>query len=259
MLLPLLPTTNPPYRARVLLVGGGKEPQTPTTPANDECEMLDLGVPNPQWQKVASLARARVMPDVVLLPDGSVLATNGSASGFADNMAEPVFEAELYNPATNSWKTLATMRVPRLYHATALLLPDARVLTAGTDGTFNPEPYNLPNTRVEIFSPPYLFKGPRPEIVDAPLGVTYAQQFDVQVGPGHGASIASATFMRPGSTTHGVNMEQRAIGLNIMARSGDTLTLEAPAIATVAPPGYYMLFLLNSQGVPCVARFVHIE
>jgi hypothetical protein len=132
-------------------------------------------------------------------------------------------------------------------------------LTAGTDGTFNPEPFNLPNTRVEIFSPPYLFKGPRPAIIDAPAGVTYAQNFDVQCAPGQGAGIASATFMRPGSTTHGVNMDQRAVGLNIMARNGDTLTLEAPVIATVAPPGYYMLFLINQQGIPSIARFVHIE
>jgi hypothetical protein len=96
-------------------------------------------------------------------------------------------------------------------------------------------------------------------IDDAPAGVAYGQAFDVQCGPGQGASIASAVFMRPGSTTHGVNMDQRAVGLPITTRAGDTLTLEAPPLATIAPPGFYMLFLLNNQGVPSVAKFVHIE
>jgi hypothetical protein len=259
VMLPLLPNTNPPYRARVMMIGGGKEPLLITTPASAECEILDLGVANPAWQMTAPLAHARVMPDVVLLPDSTVLATNGSASGFADNMEEPVYETELYDPATDTWTTLATMRVPRLYHATALLLPDARVLTAGTDGTFNPEPFNIPNTRVEIFTPPYLFKGPRPVVENAPAGVAYGQAFAVRCGPGQGASIASAVFMRPGSTTHGVNMDQRAVGLTITARAGDTLTLEAPPLPGIAPPGFYMLFLLNNQGVPSVAKFVHLE
>ena len=131
------------------------------------------------------------------------------------------------------------------------------MLTAGTDGTFNPEPFNIPNTRVEVFSPPYLFKGPRPEITAAPAAVTYGQQFAVDCT--QTAGIASAVFMRPGSTTHGVNMDQRAVGLTIVSRAGNTLTLEAPALNTVAPPGFYMLFLLNNQGVPSVAKFVHIE
>jgi len=257
VLLPLHPDTTPPYRARVMLIGGGMEPLATTTPASAECEILDLGAANPAWQMVAPLAHGRVMPDTVLLPDGKVLATNGSASGFADNMAEPVFTAELYDPEANTWTTLADMRVPRLYHATALLLPDARVLTAGTDGTFNPEPFNIPNTRVEVFSPPYLFKGPRPEITVAPAAVTYGQQFTVDCT--QTAAISSVVFMRPGSTTHGVNMDQRAVGLTIVSRAGNTLTLEAPTLNTVAPPGFYMLFLLNDQGIPSVAKFVHVE
>jgi hypothetical protein len=140
-----------------------------------------------------------------------------------------------------------------------VLLPDARVLTAGTDGTFNPEPFNIPNTRVEIFAPPYLFKGPRPEIAAAPGSVGYGATFTVTTAANQGATIQSATFIRPGSTTHGVNMDQRYVGLQIVAKAGDTLTLQAPPLPTVAPPGYYMLFLVNDQGVPSVAPFVHLE
>jgi hypothetical protein len=259
VLLPLHPNTTPPYRARVMLIGGGNEPLGLDTPAANDCEILDLGEANPQWKAVASMAHPRVMPDPVLLPDGKVLATNGSASGHADNMVEPVFQAELYDPATDTWTALATMRVPRLYHAAAVLLPDARVLTAGTDGNFNPEPFNIPNTRVEIFSPPYLFKGPRPEIAGAPNTTDYGAIFTVTVSPNQGPSIASAAFIRPGSTTHGVNMDQRFVALEIVSVSGDVLTLRAPPAPTIAPPGYYMLFLVNQTGVPSVAEFVHIE
>jgi len=259
VLLPLMPNSTPPYRARVLLIGGGNEPELLMTPASAGCEILDLGEPNPQWRQVASMAQPRVMPDAVLLPDGTVFVTNGSASGFADNMIEPVFQAELYNPASNSWTQMATMRVPRLYHATALLLPDARVLTAGTDGTFNPEPFNIPNTRVEIFSPPYLFRGPRPEILNAPSNLTYGESFSVTTGAGQGQSIASASFIHPGATTHGVNMAQRCIGLEILGHAGDVLSLRAPLFPAVAPPGHYMLFLVDNQGVPSVARFTHIS
>ncbi len=258
VLLPLLPTTTPPYRARIMLIGGGNEPEVITNPAASDCEVLDLGEASPQWQAVASMAHPRVMPDAALLPDGTVFVTNGSASGFADNMVEPVYQAELYDPASDTWTPMATMRVPRLYHATALLLPDARVLTAGTDGTFNPEPFNLPNTRVEVFSPPYLFRGPRPEIADAPADLTYGDPFDVTTGAGQGATIASACLIHPSATTHGVNMSQRFAGMEILDRATDVLTLRAPLFPTVAPPGYYMLFLVNDQGVPSVARFLHI-
>ena len=195
------------------------------------------------------------MPDAVLLPDGKVLVMNGSSTGFADNGANPVFETEMYDPVANAWTQMASMTVPRLYHSTALLLPDGRVLTAGSDSMWNPGPFHVNQLRVELFSPPYLFAGPRPQLTAAPTQVTWGQNFDV--GSPQAASIDAVSFMRCGSATHSFNSDQRMVGLDIGARTANSLTLKAPPDGFVAPPGYYMLFLL-SNGVPSMARFVRL-
>jgi hypothetical protein len=154
------------------------------------------------------------------------------------------------------------MRVARLYHSTALLLPDARVLTAGRDHAWNEDPYKWPERRVEIFSPPYLENGnPRPVIQsvsnEKPV---YGQSFTVTLNSAVSASnIGSAVLMAPGSVTHGFDQGQRAVKLAINNKSGNTLTLTAPPNGRVAPPGYYMLFVVSNQGVPSVAKFVNVH
>ena len=259
VLLPLLPDASPPYRARVMLIGGAGVscpfPGLADTPATNTCELLDLGAPL-GWQHAAPMPHPRVMPDAVLLPDGTVLVVNGSSTGVADNGINPVLEADLYDPATDTWTTLGAMRVPRLYHSTALLLPDGRVLTAGKDEEFNPYPFNYPEYRIEVFSPPYLFKGPRPVIAAAPSAIGYAATFDVDT-PDAGA-ITAAALLAPGAVTHSFNMGQRHVGLQIVATGTGAVSLAAPPDPHVAPPGYYMLFLLNAAGVPSIASFVHL-
>ena len=148
------------------------------------------------------------------------------------------------------------MRVPRGYHATALLLPDARVLVVGKDGLFNQEPYNYPEHRVEIFGPPYLFRGPRPAITLAPPQVPYATAFDIDT-PDAGR-IASVALLRAGAATHSFNMDQRHVGLAINNRTANRLTVTSPPNSNVAPPGFYMLFIVDTVGVPSVGEFVRL-
>ncbi|HET7770109.1 MAG TPA: galactose oxidase-like domain-containing protein, partial [Chloroflexota bacterium] len=262
VLLPLLPGTSgasPAYNARVLLIGGAgvscPSPGNADSPATGTCEILDVGSGG-GWQPAATMPHARVMPDAVLLPDGTVLVTNGSSTGVADNGINPVLEADLYDPATDTWTTMAAMRVPRLYHSTALLLPDGRVLTAGKDEEFNPYPFNYPEYRIEVFSPPYLFKGPRPTITAAPGAIGYGATFEVETPDG--GTVAAACLMAPGAATHSFNMGQRHVGLTVAAAAGGSVWLVAPPDANVAPPGYYMLFLLSAAGVPSVGKFVQL-
>jgi hypothetical protein len=259
VLLPLLPDADPPYRARVMLIGGGGVPPSTQNAATDTCEILDLGRTSPQWRSAASMGRPRVMCDAVLLPDRTVLVVNGSAAGWAHDANQPVYDTEIFNPSTGAWTRVCSRRVPRLYHASALLLPDGRVLTAGSDETYNIEPFHKHELRIEIFSPPYLFRGARPEFAPggAPDGITYGSRFIVRTP--HGRSIGSAALLRPGTATHSMNMDQRYVGLRIASRSASRLTLEAPPNGNVAPPGYYMLFLVNKDGVPSVASFVKLE
>jgi hypothetical protein len=195
------------------------------------------------------------MPDAVLLPDGSVLVVNGSAKGHADAGASPVFDAELYDPIRDVWTRMCHMTVPRLYHATALLLPDGRVMTAGTDASWNPPPYNTGELRIEYFSPPYLFMGPRPSIIEAPDVIPYAARFEVRTPDAF--SVSSAVLIRCASVTHSVNTDQRFVAVRIPNRASGTITLESPPDGYVAPPGYYLLFLLR-DGVPSLARFIRL-
>jgi Domain of unknown function (DUF1929)/Glyoxal oxidase N-terminus/Kelch motif len=260
VLLPLEPDSTPAYRAKVLISGGsGERWPAPSTPATATVEALDLGTASPSWQSVAPMNFARLMHDTVLLPDGKVLAVGGSAIGRADDGSAPVLTPEVYSPSENTWTKLCPMRVPRGYHSIALLLPDARVLVAGKDGLFNAPPYQYPEQRVEIFSPPYLFAGTRPTITSAPTVIGYTQSFTVGVGTVPTSAIGRVALLRLGATTHGVNMDQRNVGVRIATRGATTLTLTAPPNGNVAPPGYYMLFLLTTNGVPSVSAIVRLQ
>jgi hypothetical protein len=259
VLLPLLPTSDPPYRARVLVVGGGgadPEQLNISTPANKTAEILDLGAAQPAWRFTAPMTAPRVMADAVLLPDGSVAVVGGSSTGRADLAITPVLPIELFDPVSERWTTLCPMQVPRSYHATALLLPDARVLAMGKDGLFNTEPYNYPEHRVEIFSPPYLFRGPRPAIMAAPQQLPYDTAFDIDTSDA--AQIGSVVLLRAGAATHSFNMDQRHVGLTINGRTSDRLTVTSPPNSNIAPRGFYMLFIVDTVGVPSVAQFVRL-
>jgi hypothetical protein len=257
VLLPLLHDSDPPYRARVLVIGGGGLPHGRTTPATNTCEILDVDDVVPEWKLTPPMSTARVMPDAVLLPDGTVLVMNGSSAGQADDAVNPVFQTEIYNPSTNTWKLMAETRIPRLYHATALLLPDGTVMTAGMDEEFNPDPFHYPEYRLEIFYPPYLYKGPRPIIQTAPNTIHYDVPFDVQCDSVD--AIHSAALLRCGTVTHSFNMDQRYLSLRIAARWASSVTIESAPNANIAPPGFYLLFVLTNQGVPSIGTFVQVS
>ena len=148
---------------------------------------------------------------------------------------------------------MASMHTPREYHGTALLLPDGRVLELGMGADFG----NVPNElSAEFFSPPYLFKGPRPTISQAPAQISYGQNFFV--GTPDAATITSAVLIRTGAVTHFFNMNARFVPVTFQQTAGG-LTITAPANGYQAPPGYYLLFLVNSNGVPSVAPFVQLQ
>jgi hypothetical protein len=181
---------------------------------------------------------------------------NGSQTGKADQGVNPVLQSEIYDPVADVWYPADHMRVPRLYHSTALLLPDGSVMTAGLDEAFNLPPFNYPEYRLEVYRPPYLFRGPRPQLQSAPETVTYGAQLTVSCSSAD--SIKSAALLRAGSCTHSFNPDQRYVGLAIAGRSGNSLILESPPDGNVAPPGFYLLFILNSDGVPSIAAQVKL-
>jgi hypothetical protein len=169
-----------------------------------------------------------------------------------NNWDPPVLETEKYDPVTDEWSTLDTAAVPRVYHSVALLLADGRVWAAGSDyGNGDHE------MRMEIYAPPYLFKGARPTITAAPAAVTVGSAFTVSTPDA--AEIATAALVRCGTATHAFGIDQRWLDLAITAATPGALTLTAPPDTRLAPPGYYMLFLLDGDGVPSVAKILRVQ
>src|SRR5437588_6470690 len=130
-----------------------------------------------------------------------------------------------------------------MYHSTALLLPDGRVMRGGKDGQFQRDPYKYFEHRLELFSPPYLFAGSRPEISSAPAAGGYGQAITIDC-PAAG-DIARVALIRAGAVTHNFHMDQRYSGRSITGTSATQVTVTLPPTSHIAPPGAYTLFLLD--------------
>ncbi len=253
---------------RVVMLGGsdsGAVAPGPgeSTPPLATAEVLDLDAPEDGWriEPALRLNRGRAHFNTVLLPDLAVF-TNGGGYGRRDDSlyADPVYEAELLEPG-RGWRTVGAEADARTYHSTSVLLPDGRVLSAGDDrdtaGAISADHLQPANRTAQLWSPPYLFRGPRPAVASAPAAVRYDAPFRVAVA-GEPAAVTRAVLMRPGAVTHAVDMSQQAIELPLSAQA-EGLTLRTPRNATVAPPGYYMLFVLDADGVPSVASWVRLD
>jgi len=192
---------------------------------------------------------ARYHVNAVLLPDRTVLASGGN--GQSENAPTAVLESEIYNPATNAWSLAAKAQVARMYHSIALLLPDGRVLAAGS----NPDRRD-DELRLEIFHPPYLFKGPRPFIESAPVEVLYGSTITIHTPQAQ--EIKWVELVRPMATTHSCETGQRVIDLPFEAGNFCHIRAQVTREQNIAPPGWYMLFLVNHAGVPSVAKWVHL-
>jgi hypothetical protein len=236
--------------SKVLYAGGGGRvcPAQPKRTA----EIIDLAAASPSWSLTGSMAVARRQLNLTILADGTVLAIGGSSRCGMSDEAGAVFAAEVWNPETEQWRTLASASVVRGYHSTAMLLPDGRVMATGNGdggGVTQQRSY-------EIFSPPYLFKGDRPSYDLANTAMRYGQPF--QISTGDAGSIRKVTIIRMPSTTHAFDTSQRLNTLSFVVE-GDGLTVTPPEAGRIAPPGPYMLFLINESGVPSVAQTVMLS
>jgi hypothetical protein len=240
------------YRPGVILKSGspGAPGRLPTAPSLATAYVLDMNQPSPAWRPIESMAFPRTYHTLTLLPDGNVLATGGSQTN--DPGSQPVFAAEIWDAQTETWSIMSSGQMARTYHETALLLPDARVLVAGSGGCCNaPDQLNA-----EIFSPPYLFRGPRPVITSAPANLSYGSLF--VVGTPDATSIQSVVLIRLGAATHQFDHNQRYVPLTFTPIANG-LSIQMSASANVAPPGDYMLFIVANDGVPSEAVFVNVE
>ena len=247
---------------KILYIGGGNDQITKIPSA--ACEVIDFGQTAAAWRPTNAMSKPRRQHNATLLPDGTVLVTGGTKGGGFDNgfndlsKGQPVHEAELWNPATGKWTPLAAEVEDRCYHSTALLLPDGRVLSAG-GGEYNPNGQPIQrkdvHTSAQIFNPPYLFRGARPSIEEAPDQADYGATLAVKFS---GAAPVRATVVKPGSVTHSMDANQRFVELGFNITGDQQAAVTLPGGPADCPPGFYMLFLLSLDGVPSIAHFVRI-
>jgi hypothetical protein len=263
----------PAQSQRVLVMGGGNiDTAKPGTRLTD---LIDLRAAKPRYVVGPLLPRGLILSNPanpksklvtepanegkmyvspVLLPNGQVLETGG---GLTDR-ANPVWGTSMYNPVTNSFTTMALEPhtvmngdlIWRGYHSQAFLLPDGRVMTIGNnpgDGSFD--------LHITVYSPPYLFHGARPQILTVAhqAGWHYGNQYNITVNQ----KIVSAELIRPAAVTHQSDPNQRFVALP-MSVHGNTVGLNLTSNPNIAPPGWYMLFVTNANGVPSVAKWVHV-
>lgn len=236
-----------PSLSRVLVAGG---PGNPNTPFNARtAEIIDMADATPAWRRIADMNSPRNNANCVILPDGKVLFCSG-IDGYKWTPNTPSLQAELFDPQDETWTAMASMTVARQYHSVSVLLPDARVLNTGSVSSGG----NL--LSMEVFSPPYLFRGPRPKISTCPTTLGYREKFSIESPDA--CRIDKACLIRATAVTHHTNTDQRYLPLQPMRHGHCELRMISPPNANLAPPGYYLLFLLDDCGVPSVGRLVHI-
>jgi hypothetical protein len=248
---------------KILYVGGGgytgwdtPDVRSPTPTAT--AEKIDLTETVKAWTTAGSMSQPRRHHTATVLPDGRVLVTGGVSGGGFNDVGSGVRAAEIWDPSTNDWTTLASNAVTRAYHSVSILMPDGTVLHGASGDA------NLPGTTTaypaqrshEIFRPPYLFKGARPEIAGAPANVGYGSTFDLTTAAA--SQVTAVRLVRLGSVTHAFDMGTMAISLDFTRGTG-TVSVMAPGSSRIAPPGYYQIFVLNRNGVPSEGRVVRVQ
>jgi plastocyanin len=236
----LLILRPPDYKPITYIVGGN----TPTT--QKTAEQIDLSVAAPAWTALPDLNVPR--PEqftATLLPDGRVFIAGG-VSGGADGGTCEIFDPR--NPGAG-WVQGPNMKFVRTYHSSFILLTDGSILAGG-----DPQVGGGP-TAHERFFPDY-FDLPRPAITNAPATINYGANFAINTPTP--PAITEVVLLRPGAVTHGYNMSQRGIECVIAGMGAGTLDVVAPPNANLAPPGWYLLFILDSNRVPSEGRWVRL-
>jgi Domain of unknown function (DUF1929)/Carbohydrate binding module (family 6) len=264
---------------KILLVGGNGGDGTNRFPSNSGV-IIDIRNDQPTYTSIPNMQFGRRHLSTTVLPTGDVLISGGSSGQSGHNKAPYPFEMEVYNVKTNTFKTVANLQRGRGYHSIALLLPDGRILIggggncAGCQTNVSADAPNGDQNNIEYYKPPYLFKpdgsGGQTEVTSRPVitnisrngsAVTidtdlgYNQDFQISTS---GKTIARVTMVKLGAVTHARNFDQNFNQLNF-TDDGSSLTVTTPNEPAWATPGHYMLFAIDTDGVPSVAKIIKLR
>ncbi|MEU0978303.1 radical copper oxidase GlxA [Streptomyces griseus] len=245
----------PAQDERFMVIGGGGVGESEK--ASEKSRLVDLQKKKPEFTDGASLAEGTRYPSASLLPDDSLLVTGGSGD-YRGRGGSDVLQARLYDAKTDTYKRVADPAVGRNYHSGSVLLPDGRVMIFGSDSLFSDKANTRPGVfeqRIEIYTPPYLYRDSRPELTAGPKQIERGGTglFTTQ----HASKITSAKLMRPSAVTHVTDTDQRTIALE-MEKSDDGITVTVPENRALVPAGWYMLFVTDDQGTPSEGMWVEV-
>ena len=241
------------YLPGKILYSGGASSVINTAPAQATTAVLDTTAGTPQWRQTSPMLSPRVYHTLTMLADGKVLAVGGGTTSDQHVITTGVLPTEIWDPASETWSAGAPIAAARNYHSTAVLMPDGRVLIAGGG---HPNALSDPGQESsQIYSPSYLFNGPRPTITSAPASTTYGST--ISVSTPDASSISAVNLVSLGTDTHQIDMNQHFVPLSFTAGAGG-LNVTMPASSAVAPPSHYMLFILSKQGTPSIASIISL-
>lgn len=247
----------PAQDQKVMILGGGGVGESKKSTARTA--VVDLTKDDPAFREGPDLPQGTRYLNSVIMPDDTVFTSNGSRD-YRGRSASNILKAQFYDPRTNAFRAAAAPKVGRNYHSEALLLPDGRVATFGSDPLFD----DRQNTklghfeqRMEIYTPPALHRdgARRPVLGDGPRRAGRGDR--VTFATGRPRRIAEARLMRPSAVTHSTDVEQRSIALDL-TRSRDSITVGIPRDSSLVPPGWYMLFVTDARGTPSEAKWIRV-
>jgi galactose oxidase len=247
-------------KGKIMITGGTPKEVNPGSLKT--AVMLDINDTTPVATKLPDMNYTRTYQTTVLLPNGEVFIAGGNGTGVEFNDAQSRLVPEIYSPATNSWREVAAMSVPRNYHSTGTLLQDGRVLMAG--GGLCGAGCAANHQDGQIYSPSYLFNfdgtaAARPAFATVPSVLGHNQTFSVTMSGSGADSISKFTLIKLSATTHAMNTDLRRMEVAFTRTATNTYSLTTEANKNILSPGYYYLFAVNGQDVPSVAAIVRVS
>ncbi|MET8246201.1 kelch motif-containing protein [Streptomyces sp. NPDC005202] len=245
----------PAQDEKFLVIGGGGVGESKLS--SKKTRIIDLKAKNPHFVDGPSLEKGTRYPQSSILPDDSVLVSGGSED-YRGRGDSNIHQARLYDPATNTFKRVADPLVGRNYHSGSILLPDGRVMFFGSDSLYGDKANTKPGKfeqRIEIYTPPYLYRDSRPSLSGGPQ--TIARGASGTFTSQHASTIKKVRLIRPSASTHVTDVDQRSIALDLKT-SGNRITVTMPKNRNLVQSGWYMLFVDDDQGTPSKAQWVKV-
>ncbi|MFI6528991.1 radical copper oxidase GlxA [Streptomyces uncialis] len=245
----------PAQDEKYMVIGGGGVGESDE--ASKRTRIVDLLADKPRFEDGPEMEKGTRYPQASILPDDSVLVSGGSED-YRGRGGSDILQARLYDTGANSFKRVADPLVGRNYHSGSLLLPDGRVMFFGSDSLYADKANTKPGKfeqRVEIYTPPYLFRDSRPSLAGGPKKIERGGSATFTTRDS--ASVKSARLMRPSASTHVTDIDQKSIALK-MTKTADGVTVTVPESRNLVQSGWYMLFVTDDKGTPSKAQWVNV-